>query len=286
MLSSKYRFSICVILVSVFSSACKEETGLNPNSSLEVATQTIPAPSIHGEEVSYQAGDTTMKGYLAYDKARSGARPGVLVVHEWWGHNDYARKRARMLAELGYTALAVDMYGDGKTAGHPDDAKKFMMEVMSNIEGAETRFAAARKVLEGHETTDPEKTAAIGYCFGGGVVLHLARTGSDLDGVVSFHGSLKGAASAKKGNVKAPVLVLHGGSDPFVPDADVVAFKKEMADAGAKVEFVAYPEAKHAFTNPGATELGEKFGLPLEYSEDADKKSWAAMKNFLAKSFR
>ncbi|MDH3971632.1 MAG: dienelactone hydrolase family protein, partial [Gammaproteobacteria bacterium] len=142
--------------------------------------------AVVGKEVSYQAGDTVMKGYLAYDDAVTGKRPGILVVHEWWGHNAYARKRADMLAEMGYTALAVDMYGDGKTADHPDNAGKFATAVRQDQDIMQTRFNAARHYLNSNETVDPELNAAIGYCFGGSVVLSMARSGADLDGVVSF----------------------------------------------------------------------------------------------------
>jgi dienelactone hydrolase len=242
-------------------------------------------PDVRGEEVDYTAGGVTLKGYLAYDHSRQEKRPGVLVVHEWWGHNDYARKRARMLAEMGYTALAVDMYGGGKQAGHPDDAKKFMMEVLGNMEAGKARFEAARKLIQDHPSTDESKTAAIGYCFGGGVVLHMARSGMDLAGVASFHGSLATEAPAEKGKVKADVLVLHGAADPFVKPEEVEAFKKEMSAAEVKMQFHEYPGAKHAFTNPGATKLGEEFKLPLEYNAAADKESWAELDKFLKAVF-
>jgi dienelactone hydrolase len=244
-----------------------------------------PPTSVKGEEIEYKAGDVTLKGYLAYDESIKDPRPGVLVVHEWWGHNDYARRRATMLAELGYTALAVDMYGDGKQAAHPDDAQKFMKEVIGNMDEGVKRFEAAKKLLEEHESTAPDKTAAIGYCFGGAVVLHMARVGMDLDGVASFHGSLASPTVAKKGEVKAKVLVMHGEADPFVKPEDVDGFKKEMAAAEADMKFIGYPGAKHAFTNPAATENGKKFELPLEYNAEADKKSWAELETFLGALF-
>ncbi|MDH3888722.1 MAG: dienelactone hydrolase family protein, partial [Gammaproteobacteria bacterium] len=171
--------------------------------------------AVVGKEVSYQASDTVMKGYLAYDDAVTGKRPGILVVHEWWGHNAYARKRADMLAEMGYTALAVDMYGDGKTADHPDNAGKFATAVRQDQDIMQTRFNAARHYLNSNETVDPELNAAIGYCFGGSVVLSMARSGADLDGVVSFHGSLGGLPPISD-KVVAKVLVANGGADPFV----------------------------------------------------------------------
>jgi dienelactone hydrolase len=186
----------------------------------------VSASELVGEEVAYRSGDTVLKGYLAYDKGQTAPRPGVLVVHEWWGHNDYARKRADMLAAVGYTALAVDMYGDGKRAAHPEDAMKFMKEVMDNIPEGERRFDAAKAFLEAHPSTDPGKTAAIGYCFGGAVVLHMARKGSNLAVAASFHGNLGTQAPARKGVVKARVMAFTGAADPFVPAEQVAAFEK------------------------------------------------------------
>jgi dienelactone hydrolase len=148
------------------------------------------------EELTYSCGDTSLKGMIAWDAARQGPRPGVLVVHEWWGHNDYPRKRARMLAELGYTAMALDMYGDGRTAANPDEAGELMNAVIEDMETGRARFEAAHQVLKDHATVDASRTAAIGYCFGGGVVLHMARVGSSLKAVASFHGALPLASVA------------------------------------------------------------------------------------------
>ena len=241
--------------------------------------------AVVGREVSYQAGDTVMKGYLAYDDAVTGKRPGILVVHEWWGHNAYARKRADMLAELGYTALAVDMYGDGKTAAHPDDAGKFATAVRQDMAIMQARFNAARDFLNSQDTVDPDKNAAIGYCFGGSVVLTMARAGADLDGVVSFHGSLGGLPPVGD-KVTAKVLVTNGADDTFVGADSIAMFKEDMDLAGADFEFINYPGAKHSFTNPDASSFGEKFGLPLEYNAEADKASWQAMQEFLDSIFK
>jgi len=241
--------------------------------------------AIKEEQVDYQAGDTTLKGYLVYDDAVEGPRPGVLVVHEWWGLNDYARNRARMLAELGYTALAVDMYGGGKTADHPDTAGQFAGEVRQNWESGKARFMAAYDLLSEHATTDGDRLAAIGYCFGGGVVLQMAREGVDLDGVVSFHGSLATDNPAEPGEVEAEILVYNGAEDPFVKPEQIEAFKQEMEAAGADYEFVNLAGAKHSFTNPGATENGQEFGLPLEYNAEADRKSWEGMQAFFEEIF-
>lgn len=241
--------------------------------------------AVKGQEVEYTAEGLTMKGYLAYDDAVKGKRPGVLVVHEWWGHNAYARKRARMLAELGYTALAVDMYGDGKTAAHPDEASAFANEVSKNLPAAKARFLAALELLQQHATVDAERIGAIGYCFGGGVVLAMARMGVDLKGVVSFHGSLATQEPAKPGEVKARILVCNGAADPFITQEVIEQFKKEMKEAKAEYAFKNYPGAVHSFTNPDADSLGKKFGLPLAYNRKADRESWDDMKAFFKKCF-
>lgn len=238
-------------------------------------------PDVRGQEVDYTADGKTFKGYIAYDANRKGKRPGILVVHEWWGHNEYARMRARMLAELGYTAFAVDMYGGGKTADHPADAQKFMQEAISNFEVAKTRFETAMKLLQSQPTVDPDEISAIGYCFGGAVILGMARSGMDLDGVASFHGSLGTKTPAQKGKVHARLLVMTGGADSMIPKSQVDAFLAEMKAADVDVIFHSYPGAMHAFTNPDATELGKKLGIPIAYDAKADKESWNELKRFL-----
>jgi dienelactone hydrolase len=236
-------------------------------------------------EVEYRSGDTVLKGYLA-ESATKGKRPAVLVVHEWWGHNEYARKRARMLADLGYVALAVDMFGDGKTAQHPDDAGKFAGEVMKNKAVGEARFNAALDFIKQLPEVDPERIAAIGYCFGGGVVLHMARIGADLKGVVSFHGSLATDSPAQPGKVKARVLVFNGEADKMIPPEQVAAFKEEMNKAGAPFRYVGYAGVMHSFTNPDADNYAKKFNLPLAYDKKADLDSWAETKKFLKEIFK
>ena len=240
---------------------------------------------VRGEPVQYVSGGTTMKGYLAYDDGFSGKRPGILVVHEWWGHNEYARKRARMLAGLGYVALAVDMYGEGKQARHPDDAGKFSGEIRKNMSLGRERFLAARKVLQEHKFTDPKRIGAIGYCFGGGVVLQMARDGMGLAGVASFHGGLTTEAPAKPGIVKAKILVLTGADDKFVPPEQVEAFRREMEAAGADFRIVSYPGALHGFTNPEADDYAKEFNMPIGYNAGADRKSWAEMETFFKDIF-
>ncbi len=239
-----------------------------------------------GKNVEYTAQGVVLKGYLAYNSGVKGKGPGILVVHEWWGLNDYTRRRARMLAELGYTALALDMYGEGKQAKHPDDAGKFASETMKNFDVAKARFTAAEDFLKRQPTVDPNQVAAIGYCFGGGVVLNMARQGADLKGVVSFHGSLAAVKPAEPGAIKAKILVLQGGDDKMTTPEQVEAFKEEMKKAGADYQFVVYPGAMHSFTNPDATALGKKFNIPIAYNADADKKSWDEMKKFLDMIFK
>jgi dienelactone hydrolase len=243
-------------------------------------------PKIVGKTVEYSAQGMVMKGYLAYDENIKGKRPGVLVVHEWWGLDDYARKRARMLAGLGYTALAVDMYGEGKVAMHPDDAGRFASELMKNFDVAKARFMAAMDFLKQQETIDPTRIAAIGYCFGGGVVLNLAREGVDLKGVASFHGGLTAVNPAQPGSVKTKILVLNGGADKFTTPEQINAFKQEMKAAGADFKFISYPGAMHSFTNPEADVWGKKFNLPVAYNANADKKSWDELKKFLKMIFK
>lgn len=253
---------------------------------LTITGMSSAATQIHGKDVDYSDGGVVMKGYLAYDDNVSGKRPGVLVVHEWWGHNEYARNRARMLAELGYTALAVDMYGDGKQAMHPDDAGKFSSELMKNFDVARSRFIAAMNFLKQQPSVDPSRIAAIGYCFGGAVVLNMARQGLDLKGVASFHGGLSAVEPARTGSVRSKILVLHGAEDSFIKPEQIDAFKSEMKGAGADFKFISYPDAKHSFTNPDADTYGEEFKIPVAYNAAADKRSWDELKSFLVKIFK
>lgn len=244
------------------------------------------APKIEGKPVEYSAGGVTLKGYIAYDANVKGKRPGVLVVHEWWGQNEYVRKRARMLAEMGYTALALDMYGEGRLASHPDDAGKFSSELMKNFPVAKGRFLAALDFLKKQPTVDPDRIGAIGFCFGGGVVLNMARQGVDLKGVASFHGSLAVVKPDKPTPIKAAVRVYNGADDKFIPAEAIEALKKEMADQKVNFKFVNYPGAVHSFTNPEATELGKKFSMPIAYNAAADKESWADMQKFFKEIFK
>jgi dienelactone hydrolase len=238
--------------------------------------------------VDYTIDQTTFKGYVATPKKlkKDEKRPAVLVVHEWWGQNEYARQRADMLAQEGYVAMALDMYGEGQTVENPTDAGKLSGAVYADMAAAKRRFAKALEVLRARSDVDATKVAAIGYCFGGGIVLHMAREGMDLDGVISYHGSLKPAgAKATKGKVKAQVLAFNGAADPMVPKREVDAFKVEMKKAGVTFQSVDYAGALHAFTNPMATEVGQKWNLPVAYDEKADKDSWQKSLAFFKKIF-
>jgi dienelactone hydrolase len=247
----------------------------------------LPAfAAVVGKPVEYKADGITMKGYVAYDDAKKGKRPGVLIVHEWWGLNDYARKRADLLAQEGYVAMAVDMYGDGKTADHPKDAGAFATVVNKDPAGALTRFKAAMKTLNSQRMTDKSRTAAIGYCFGGGQVLNMARAGLPLKGVASFHGSLGTDSPARPGQVKAKVRVFTGAADPMAPADVVKAFEKEMQDAHADYKLVSYPNVMHSFTNPDADTFAKQFDLPLKYDAEADRDSWAQTLVFFKEIFR
>jgi len=234
----------------------------------------IATAAVTTREVDYTQGDTKLHGVIAWDDAIKGKRPGVLVVHEWWGLNDYARHQAERLAQAGYVGFALDMYGDGKVTTHPQDAETFAAEAMKDPAVVAARFKAARMELAADPHVNPQHIGAIGFCFGGGVVLGMARSGADLGAVASFHGMLATDHPAEPGKVKAPILVMTGADDPFVPPDQVAKFEAEMKAAGANFKVIRYPGAKHSFTNPDAA----SFGMPqLAYNADAAKKSWSAM---------
>lgn len=208
-------------------------------------------------------------------------KAGVIVVHEWWGLNDYARGRAKQLAELGYAAIAVDMYGTGKVAEHPKDAQTFMTLAMMEPDKMNARFQAAKSLLEKNSGLAPDRIYAIGYCFGGAVVLNQARLGTNLAGVASFHGMLDTKIRAKAGSLKGKMLVATGGADAMVSAEQVGAFTTEMQRAGVDLQLLSFPGVQHGFTNPAATENGKKFNMPLAYDEHADKASWEALLKFM-----
>jgi dienelactone hydrolase len=247
----------------------------------DVKTQ---ASTIKEISITYKVGDFAFIGYITYDESIKGKRPAVLVVHEWWGLNDYSKMRARMLAELGYIAMAVDLYGDGKLAVNPKEAQDLTMPFYRDPLMAKIRLDGAIRKIKEFSQTDPDNIAAIGYCFGGYIVLNAAKLGSDLKGVVSFHGGLGGAPFDKK-LLKAKILACQGENDKFVTMHDADMFKHKLDSIGAVYTFKSYPNATHAFTNPDATKTGKEFNLPIEYNQAADKDSWNDMKTFFAGIF-
>lgn len=225
------------------------------------------------EEVLYKQGKTVLRGHLAYDDAVEGKRPGILVVHEWWGLNDHAKSKAEALAREGYIALALDMYGDGRVTEHPKEAGEWSGYIRQSFSIGKERFMAAYDLLRSHRLTDPKRMAAIGYCFGGFVVLSMALDGIDLRAVVSFHGSLP-LERVEPGTIKASILVCHGGNDPLVKSEQILEFKENLKYAQADWQFVTYGGAKHSFTNPQADSHGME---ALGYNKTADQRSWRDM---------
>jgi len=244
------------------------------------------SPVIKEENITYSVGDKTFKGYVAYNPNIKGKRPGVIVVHEWWGLNDYPKMRARKLAELGYIALAVDIFGDGKTAANPNEAMALTGPFYKDPNLGESRLEAAIEKLKTFPEADAKNIAAIGYCFGGAMVLNAAKLGADLKGVVSFHGGLSTGIPVDKSKTKTKILICYGGSDKFVSLKDADAFKHQLDSAGIKYIFKSYPNATHAFTNPDATKAGKEFNLPIAYNAEADKNSWNDMKTFFGTIFK
>lgn len=242
----------------------------------------LPAyAAVKEEPVSYKAGDTVLKGFVVYDDAVSGKRPGIVLVHEWWGITEHIRNEARRLAAQGYTALVADMYGEAKTADNPKDAGMLAGSVMKNPDVMRARFNAARAALAAHATVDAGRIGAAGYCFGGTVAHNMVRAGADLAGIVMFHAGLATNTPAPA-SVNAKVLVLNGADDPLVKPEQIEAFKKDMAAAGADYRFINYPGAVHAFTNPAATEAGKKFGIPVAYNAEVDRQAKAEADRFFA----
>jgi len=247
-------------------------------------TIAVKIVDIREEPVTYTENGINFKGYVTYDANQQGIRPAVLVVHEWWGLNDYPRSRAKQLAQLGYIAMAVDMYGDGKIGENPETAQALATPYYKDPTLSKTRLDAAINKLKTFPQTDTSKMAAIGYCFGGYIVLNAAKLGADLKGVVSFHGDLSGVP-VNKNLMKAKILVCHGEADQFV-NPEVPGFKKSMDSAGVDYTFRSYPNATHTFTNPASTENGKKFKMPIAYNAAADAASWKDMKAFFAKTFQ
>ena len=243
--------------------------------------------AIKEEPVTYTDGQTTMKGFVVYDDAITAKRPGIVMVHEWWGITPHIHNEARKFAQQGYTAFIADMYGDAKTADNPKDAGALAGSVMKNPKAMESRFNAARAELAKHPTVNGARIGASGYCFGGAVVINMARAGADLGAVAGFHASLGlNTPAPAPGTVKAKVLVLNGADDPFVKPEQYAALKKDMEAAKADYRVVEYPGAVHAFTNPEATAAGKKFNLPLRYDAKANKEAKAEADKLFAATLK
>ena len=242
--------------------------------------------AIQTETLNYEVNGESFTGYMAYDDEAKGKRPGVLVVHEWWGHNEFARNQAEKLAAEGYTAFALDMYGSGKLAEHPEDAQQFMKEATRDMDQVKARFMAAKELLQQHHSVDSSRIAAQGYCFGGAVVLTMARMGVDLDAVVSYHGALGSTVKAEAGQVQPRIHAYTGGADKMVPADQVAGLVKEMHDAGADLTLVTFPGVLHSFTNPGADRFAEEFNMPVGYDEDAATRSWEGTMRLYEEVFR
>lgn len=272
------RIIVSIVLSTLlFANSCKNEDKKNDTMTRE--------PKLKEENVTYISDSVTMDGYIVYDESFEGKRPAVFVVHEWWGLNDYPKMRARELARLGYIAMAVDFFGQGKRADNPTDAGNLASPFYKDPMMAKARFDAAVAKLMEYEQVDTSKMAGIGYCFGGTMMLNIARLGQDLNGVVSFHGNLLGTP-ADKNLLKSKILVCHGAADSFVPEEEIAQFKKQMDSIGASYNFKSYPGAVHAFTNPNATAVGQKYNINIRYNEAADTASWQDMKTFFADIFK
>ena len=241
--------------------------------------------NIQTEFTTYSVDGKDFIGYIAWDDSIKEARPGVLVFPEWWGLNSYIKKRTEQIAELGYLALGVDMYGEGITVVKPGEAESLMNSVLEDKQIIKSRLEGAYDVLKEHALSDSERLGAIGYCFGGAMVLNMARMGMDLRAVVSFHGALDSFFKPLPGDVKAKVLVCHGEADEFISKEAVEQFKSEMSTAEADYEFISYQGALHGFSNHAADERGRKFNIPLAYNESADRNSWKSMQELFENNF-
>ena len=238
--------------------------------------------TLQTQTIEYRQGDTVLEGYLAYNSSQTGKRPGVLVVHEWKGLDDYTKKRTEQLASMGYVAFAADIYGKGIRPQTAEEARTQATLYRSNRALLRERVNAALAELRKQPQTDSERLAAIGYCFGGTTVLELARSGADIDGVVSFHGGLDSPNPQDGKRIKSNVLVLHGADDPLVSKEDIEAFEKEMREGNVDWQMVSYGRTVHSFTNPNA---GNDPSKGTAYNPDADRRSFEAMKLFFEELF-
>jgi dienelactone hydrolase len=274
---------LCIII-----SSCGNQQTASTNSD---TTQSVAVdsskltPSIKTDSVLYSSNGKQSRGYIAYDENKKGKLPVVVVMPEWWGITSYTKSRARQLAELGYFAIDADPFGKGDTATNPKEAMAFTKPYYTNPQLALTILNAAISKAATFPQADTSRIAAIGYCFGGFIVLNAAKLGAPLKATVSFHGGLDGV-QPKKDIIKGDILVCQGGADQFVPEKVQNAFKKSMDSIGAHYQFVVYPGASHAFSNPDATVMGQKFQLPIAYNAAADSASWKAMQNLFATTLK
>ena len=272
--------SLCIATIV----SCNDNSS-KPATEQPAAETKAKQPGLKELDIDYAGDNIAMKGYVAYDTSLDTKRPAILIIPEWWGLNDYTKMRARELAKLGYIAMAMDMFGNGMNTDSPAVAGKWAGQFYTKPLSAKARIDAALVALKSFQQADTGKIAAIGYCFGGAMVLNAARLGEPIKGVVSFHGNLIGVP-ANKDLLKAKILICHGEADPFVKKEEVAAFKKQMDSIKADYTFKSYPNALHAFTNPNATALGKKWNLPIGYNGAADTASWNDMKAFFDTIFK
>lgn len=272
---------IAPVAIALSMAACNNQ----PATSAHTADSTATKPTITEEAVAIQADSVTLNSFAAFSSDTATKKPIVLIVPEWWGLGDYEKGRAKQLAELGYLALAIDFYGGSKHADNPEQAKAFATPFYMNPQLGFSRLQAALAKAKTFPQADTTRIAAIGYCFGGSMVLNGAKLGLPVNGVVSFHGGLA-TVPPQKGLTKAQILVCHGAADPFVPAQDVATFKKQLDSLSIPYTFKEYAGATHAFTNPASTANGKKFNMPIEYNAAADTASFNDMRTFFGEIFK
>lgn len=272
----KARFTwLCLLPVLMLAASAQAQIQTNPTQVDDVDINVVQGPLVEGEPFEYSTGGETYQGYLARNVNDKTPRPAVLIVHEWWGLNDYARLRADQLAALGFVALAVDMYGQGQVATHPDEAGAFSSQVMQDWPAARARLEAAMTKLSEHPAVADTGMAAIGYCFGGGIVMNMALSGMPIEAAISFHGSPTRAVKNPQ-SFDGVVQIHNGAEDPLVEREALMNMAKALKAQGAEVKVINYPGATHGFTSPEADEAAEEYGLPLGYNAAADASSWQA----------
>ena len=278
----KLSFLSLLLFIGFSLGGCTKQT--EPATSETQASQAESSAKVVTQELDYGINGVTHRSFAAYDSNLEGSLPVVFVLPEWWGMTDYIKSRVKEIAALGYYAVAVDYYGEGKFVTTPEEAQKLASHFYTVPVDARRMFDAVKNAMVLNERADYSRMAVIGYCFGGSQALNMGRLSDDFRGVVSFHGNLDTGIRAKNSSVK--YLVLHGEADSFVSNEEIQGFKKEMDSAKIDYKFVSYPGATHAFTNPGSTEVGKKYGMDIAYQKEADQKSWEEMKTFLASIFK